>query len=56
LPKQEVDGKFAIHSGKLPSILVGASAEENQPEQLWEVVGGLLPRMDGGETWCGARV
>ena len=45
-----------MHSGKLPSILARTSAEEAQPERFLEWVTRLLPRMDGGETWRGARM
>jgi hypothetical protein len=32
-----VDGKFAMFSGKLPSILASTSGEEGQLERLWGV-------------------
>jgi hypothetical protein len=49
-----VDGIFAIHSGKQPSILASTSAKDGLSEWLWELVIKSLPRMDGGETWRGA--
>ena len=45
-----------MYSGKQPSILVSASAEEDQLEGLARCVAGLFPRMDGGETWRGAKI
>ena len=54
--QRKVDGIFAIHSGKQPSILASTSVEEGQPERLWNGGGDILPRMDGGETWREARI
>ena len=45
-----------MYSGKQPSIPASALGEEGRPEGLARCVAGLFPRMDGDETWRGAKI